>query len=133
MVKILNAFIEGLKSKSTSKTQLKAQWVPNFIEKFSWQVGSSFSPYFLWQLYRTLGNKADNSEWHVGLRYQNILDPKNHIRKINNILKRFELYQVFMYNFLCQNVSIFPLNILLPSKKNKHILVSGYQPILIWR
>ena len=42
-----------------------------------------------------------------------ILDPKNHTRKISNIQKKFELYQVFMRNFVCQNVPIFPLHILI--------------------
>ena len=44
---------------------------------------------------------------------QFILGPKNHTRKINNIHKNFELQQVFMPNFLCQNIPIFPLHILL--------------------
>ena len=39
--------------------------------------------------------------------------PGKNKRKISNIYKDFELYQVFMYNILCENVPIFPLYILL--------------------
>ena len=56
--------------------------------------------------------------------YQNILDPKNCTRKIDKIHKDFEQYQVFMHNFLYQNIWIFPLYIIY--KKNQHILVKGY-------
>ena len=42
-------------------------------------------------------------------RYQDILCLKNHKRKIGNNHKDFELYQLFMHNFLYQNVLIFPL------------------------
>lgn len=38
---------------------------------------------------------------------------KSHAIKIGKIYKYFELYQHFMHSFLCQNVSIFPLYILL--------------------
>ena len=34
--------------------------------------------------------------------YQDILGPKNHTRKIDNFHKDFELYKVFMRNFLYQ-------------------------------
>ena len=47
------------------------------------------------------------------LGYSIILDPKNHTRKVHNTHKDFELFQVFMRNFLCQNVRIFLLYILL--------------------
>ena len=39
--------------------------------------------------------------------------PKNRTIKISNIHKDFELFQLFMHNFLCQNISIFILYILL--------------------
>ena len=45
--------------------------------------------------------------------YQDILGQKNYTRQISNIHKDFELYQIFMHNFLCQNFLIFPLQILL--------------------
>ena len=48
-----------------------------------------------------------------GLGYPIILDPKNHTREVDNTHKDFELFQVFMCNFLCQNVRIFLLYILL--------------------
>ena len=44
--------------------------------------------------------------------YRNILGPKSHTIEIDKIYEDFELYQVFMYNFLCQNIQIFPLYIL---------------------
>ena len=47
------------------------------------------------------------------LGYSIILDPKNHTRKVHNTHKDFELFQVFKRNFLCQNVRIFLLYILL--------------------
>ena len=47
------------------------------------------------------------------LGYSIILDPKNHTRTVHNTHKDFELFQVFMRNFLCQNVRIFLLYILL--------------------
>ena len=47
------------------------------------------------------------------LGYSIILDPNNHTRKVHNTHKDFELFQVFMRNFLCQNVRIFLLYILL--------------------
>ena len=37
---------------------------------------------------------------------------KNKKRKIVTIHKNFELQQAFMYNFLCQNVLIFPVYII---------------------
>ena len=40
------------------------------------------------------------------------MGPKNQTRKIVKIHKSFELYQVFMYNFLCQTVLIFLIHIL---------------------
>ena len=46
--------------------------------------------------------------------YRDILGPKNYTRKTSNICKDFELlYQVFMHNFSCQNVPIFPFYIFL--------------------
>ena len=45
--------------------------------------------------------------------HQYILSPKNHTRKIDKIHKNFELYQVFIYNFLDQNLPIFSLYMLL--------------------
>ena len=53
--------------------------------------------------------------------YRNILSAKNHTKTIDKIHKDFELHQVFMHNFLCQNVWILPLYI--AYKKNQHILV----------
>ena len=38
--------------------------------------------------------------------------PKKSEKKLTNFIKIFELYQVFMYNFLCQIVPIFPVYIL---------------------
>ena len=46
------------------------------------------------------------------LEVQHNLGLKNHARKISDIHKNFELYQVFMYNFLCQTVLTFPFYIL---------------------
>ena len=50
-----------------------------------------------------LGNFAP--EAHFGLKKSD--------ETIDKINKDFELYQVFMYNFLCQTVLIFPVYILL--------------------
>ena len=36
--------------------------------------------------------------------YRDILRPKDHTKKIDKIHKGFGLYQVFMHNFMCQNV-----------------------------
>ena len=47
--------------------------------------------------------------------YQDILGPKDHTRKIDNIRNDFEVYQLFMHNFLYQTIPIFPLY-LLPTK-----------------
>ena len=44
------------------------------------------------------------------------LGPKNRSKKISKIHKDFELYQLYMHNFLCQNVSILPLYKLLTKK-----------------
>ena len=41
---------------------------------------------------------------------------KNHKRKIYTIYKGFELCQVFMHNFLYQNVPIFPIYLLLTKR-----------------
>ena len=41
-----------------------------------------------------------------------ILGLKNQKRKIAKIHKDFELYQVFMYNVICQTVPIFPIYML---------------------
>ena len=51
-------------------------------------------------------------------KYQNILGPKNHTRKISKIDKGFELCQVFMHNLLYQNIRIFALYILLTRRIN---------------
>ena len=48
----------------------------------------------------------------------NILNSINHTRKSDKIHKDFELYQAFMHNFLSQNVSIFPIYILLTRRIN---------------
>ena len=39
--------------------------------------------------------------------FRDILGPKNDTRKVKKIHKGFKLYQVFMHNFLCQNIWIF--------------------------
>ena len=44
--------------------------------------------------------------------YRGILGPKKHKMKIGNIPKNFQLYQVFIYNFLCQNIPILLFHIL---------------------
>ena len=44
--------------------------------------------------------------------YLDFLGPKNQTRKINEVHKAFELYQVFICNFLWQTVLIFPIYIL---------------------
>ena len=49
----------------------------------------------------------------MSLRSQLSLSSKTHAGKIGNIHEDFELYQVFMNNFLFQNVPLFLLNILL--------------------
>ena len=41
--------------------------------------------------------------------FRDILGPKNDTRKVEKIHKGFKLYQVFMHNFLCQNIWIFSL------------------------
>ena len=46
---------------------------------------------------------------YVNWGYQDSLGTKIHATKISNIYKYFELYQVFMHNFLSQNILIFPL------------------------
>ena len=48
---------------------------------------------------------------------------KNQRRKIVKIHKDFEQYQVFMYNFLCQNVLIFYLSTSLPPSLPRYLLV----------
>ena len=63
------------------------------------------------------------------LECQNILDPKNHTKKNDKIHKNFELYQVFMHNFLYQNAWIFSLYI--AHKKNQHSLIWRYRNILV--
>ena len=47
-----------------------------------------------------------------------LLGPKNQTKKIYKIHKDFELYQVFMYNFLCQNVPILSYYVLLMRTKS---------------
>ena len=54
--------------------------------------------------------------------YQYTLGPKRHTRKFREVHKDFELYQVFMHNFLYQNVLLIPI-IHIAHKKNEHILV----------
>ena len=56
-----------------------------------------------------------------------ILSQKNHTKKISSIHKDFELYQLFMHNFLHQNVLMFPLYILLILEESTHfgLEVSG--------
>ena len=44
--------------------------------------------------------------------YRNIFDLKNHTRKVNKFTEIFELYQVFIHNFLPQNDLIFPICLL---------------------
>ena len=48
--------------------------------------------------------QKDTNEQYVSWGYQHSLDLKNHTRKISNIHKNFELYQVFMHNFLCETI-----------------------------
>ena len=70
--------------------------------------------------------------WELGGWGWGYLGPKNHARKIDNIYKDFQLYKVFMHSFLCKKrlkVTIMYITY----KKNQHILVEGYQYILIWR
>ena len=43
---------------------------------------------------------------------------KNYTRKMDIIQKYFELYQVFVHNFLCHNRRIFPLYIFLTKRIN---------------
>ena len=50
--------------------------------------------------------------------HQDILAKKDHTRKIEKIHKDFELYQVFMHNFLGNYIPIFPLDILLTRRVN---------------
>ena len=64
---------------------------------------SGIRPYFLtflikWEVHISMLVRGIGRVWAQ----------KNHTRKIDNIHKDFELYQVFMDNFLCQNVLIFP-------------------------
>ena len=51
--------------------------------------------------------------------YQDILSLKITQEKSTKFTKTFELHQVFMYNFQCQNVWIFPNYILHTRKTNK--------------
>ena len=69
-------------------------------------------------------NFVGKSQQYTNWGYQNILEhilvwghwkilsSKNQIRKIVIIHKKIELYQVFMYNFVCQTVLIFSIYIL---------------------
>ena len=54
--------------------------------------------------------------------HQHSLGPKSHTRKIGNIHEDSELYQVFMHDFLCQTVSIFPFYILFTNYPNYLLL-----------
>ena len=55
-----------------------------------------------------------NYQWsNLSDRYWDSLGLKSHARKIRNNQKDFDLYQVFMHNFLYQNVPMFLLYILL--------------------
>ena len=56
--------------------------------------------------------------WELGGWGWGYLGPKNHARKIDNIYKDFQLYKVFMHNFLCKNVSKLLLCILLTRRIN---------------
>ena len=49
-----------------------------------------------------------------------ILSLKYHTRKMSNIHKDSELYQLFMHNFLYQNIPMFPLYILLILEESTH-------------
>ena len=59
-----------------------------------------------------------SSIWFGGMEH---FWPKNHRRKIEKIHKDFELYQVFIYNFLSQNILILPNHIL--TKRTKSIFI----------
>ena len=65
---------------------------------------------------------------YVSWGYWDILGSRSHSR-ISNIQENFELYEVFMHNFLCQNVPIFLLYILLTWRINTF----DYLHILVWR
>ena len=61
-------------------------------------------------------------------QYRDILGPKNHTRKTDNIYKDFEKNEAFVHNFLYQNIPIFPLCILLTKKPNNiHKQFERYQ------
>ena len=80
-------------------------------------------------------NFVGKSQQYTSWGYQNILEhisvwghwkilsSKNQTRKIVLIHKKIELYQVFMYNFLCQTVLIFSICIYIICKNNWNILV----------
>ena len=75
-------------------------------------------------LFKRSYNFVGKSQQYTNWGYQNILEhilvwghwkilsSKNQTRKIVLIHKKIELYQVFMYNFLCQTVLIFSIYIL---------------------
>ena len=56
---------------------------------------------------------------------------RNHTRKFSNIYKDFELNQVFMHNFPCQEVLIFPLYILLTIQIDTFLFLA-IDKILVW-
>lgn len=58
----------------------------------------------------------------MSCRYCHSLGQKNHTGKISNIKKGFELYQIFIHDFLCQTVPIFPLYILFTNYPNYLLL-----------
>ena len=53
------------------------------------------------------------------MEYQHSFGSKEHTRKISDTHKDFELYQVLMHNFLCQNIQIFTSYILLAKRIGK--------------
>ena len=57
--------------------------------------------------------------------------PKNITRLISYIQKDFELYQVLLHNFLCQNVLILPLYILL-TRRITTFSPEGINTYLCW-
>ena len=59
----------------------------------------------------------------MGWGYLNILGQKVHRKKIGKTHKDFKLYQVFMFNFLNQNIGIFVLYIYIAYRKTQHILL----------
>lgn len=65
--------------------------------------------------------------WGIGT----VFSQKNHTRKTGNIHKYFKVNQVFIHNFLCQNLVIFLLNILL-TRRTETFWPKGIK-IFFWR